>query len=77
MRGGRFAKGFAGVYAGYKWIESHADDVQRWCDKAVDRSANKPYGPYVESAAKVVQSLAKWIDENGGQASGSATKRRG
>lgn len=75
MRGGRFAKGFTGLYAGYKWIEAHADDVERWCQKAVERSGGKPYGRYVEPPARVVQALAKWIDENGGRASGSATRR--
>jgi hypothetical protein len=73
-KAGRLTKGFAGVYAGYKWVESHADDVQRWCDKAIEQTRSKPYGRYVEPPARLLTSAAKWIDQKGG-GSQSAKKK--
>ena len=29
------------VYAGYKWLEDHTDEVERWSAQAIDRSRGK------------------------------------
>lgn len=51
------------VYAGYKWFEDHADEVERVSIKAIERSKGKKIGRAVIPTAHVVIGAARWMQE--------------
>ena len=61
------------VYAGYKWLEEHADDVERWSDNAARRARGKSYDKVVGPAAQAVKAAAQWARKNQG---GSGARSR-
>jgi hypothetical protein len=52
------------VYAGYKWLEDHTDEVERWSAKAIESSRGKPSERLVVPVAGAAQSAARWMREN-------------
>jgi hypothetical protein len=52
------------VYAGYKWLEDHTDEVERWSAQAIDRSRGKRSEKFVVPAAGAAQAAARWMREN-------------
>jgi hypothetical protein len=66
------------VYAGYKWLEDHTDEVERWSARAVERSRGKPVEKFVTPVAGAAQSAARWMrdnNENAKRKSDQPTKR--
>jgi hypothetical protein len=66
------------VYAGYKWLEDHTDEVERWSARAVERSRGKPVEKFVTPVAGAAQSAARWMrdnNENARRKSEGPTKR--
>ncbi|MDQ4065502.1 MAG: hypothetical protein M3161_05590 [Actinomycetota bacterium] len=54
-------------YAAYKWLESHADEVERWADKAATKAVGTRAERVVTPPAKAVKRVARWIqDERSG-----------
>jgi hypothetical protein len=52
------------VYAGYKWLEDHTDEVERWSAKAIDSSRGKRSEKFVVPVAGAAQSAARWMRDN-------------
>ena len=52
------------VYAGYKWLEEHADEVERWSQNVMKRSHGTRYDKVVLPAARAVDAAAKWAKNN-------------
>lgn len=50
-------------YAAYKWLESHADEVERWADKAAGKAAGTKAERAVVPAARAVSRVAKWVQD--------------
>ena len=67
-------KTIAFVYAGYKWLEEHADDVERWSEQAMKRSAGKRYATVVTPAAQALNAAAKWARQNRGGSKGGGLR---
>lgn len=63
------------VYAGYKWLEDHTDEVERWSAKAIDRSRGKPSERFVVPAAGAAQAAARWMRDNNDNANRKSGKR--
>jgi hypothetical protein len=55
----------AAAYAGYKWLEKHADEIERGCDKAVNLASDKKYGQVVVLPATLVRHGARWLQDHG------------
>ena len=62
---GRGARAATIAYAGYKWFEDHADDVERFSHKAIERSKGKRIGRAVVPTAHVLIGAARWMQERG------------
>ena len=69
-------KTVAFLYAGYKWLEEHADDVERWSDNAAQRARGKSYDKVVGPAAQAVKTAAKWVKQNQRGDSGHSSRNR-
>jgi hypothetical protein len=52
------------LYAGYKWLEDHTDDVERWSGHAIQRSRGKRYEKVVVPVAGAARAAARWVREN-------------
>ncbi len=66
------------VYAGYKWLEDHTDEVERWSAQAIDRTRGKRSAKLVVPAAGAAQAAARWMRDNNDNAkrkSGKIKKR--
>lgn len=59
----RGAQAATAAYAGYKWFEDHADDVERFSIKAIERSKGKKVGRAVVPTAHVLIGAARWFQE--------------
>ncbi|MEA2453209.1 MAG: hypothetical protein QOG04_1919 [Actinomycetota bacterium] len=59
------AKAGAIAYGGYKWIEDHTDDLERWSNKVIESSEGKSYAKFAVPPAKIVRTSAIWIGKNG------------
>lgn len=57
------------AYAGYKWFEDHADDVEHYAQKAIDRSKKKSYGRIVVPTAHALIGAARWMQRQEGATS--------
>ena len=63
------------VYAGYKWLEDHTDEVERWSAKAIERSRGKASEKIVVPVAGAAQSAARWMRDNNDNAKRKSSKR--
>ena len=52
------------VYAGYKWLEDHTDEVERWSAQAIDRTRGKRSAKFVAPTAGAAQAAARWMRDN-------------
>ena len=74
---GRGAQAATFAYAGYKWFEDHADEVERFSQKAIDRSKGKKIGWAVVPTAHVLIGAARWMqDRNKTEKALPKTRRR-
>jgi hypothetical protein len=60
---GKGAQAATVAYAGYKWFEDHADDVERFSLQAIARSKGKKFGRAVVPTAHVLIGAARWVQE--------------
>jgi hypothetical protein len=63
----RIPKTAAFVYAGYKWLEDHTDEVERWSAKAMEHARGKRYEKIVNPAATAARTAARFVRDNHGR----------
>lgn len=61
---GPIPKAAAVLYAAYKWMEDHPDDVERWSQKAIEHAAGKRYEVAVLPPARALKATAIWMRDN-------------
>lgn len=59
--GRTLAKAGTLLYAGYKWLEDHTDEVDRWSARVIDKAAGKSYEKVVVPPARLARSAAEWV----------------
>lgn len=62
--GGPIPKAAALLYAGYKWMEDHTDEVERWSQKAMEHAEGKRYEVAVVPPARALKATARWMRDN-------------
>jgi hypothetical protein len=60
-KGKAIAKAGTAIYAGYKWLEDHTDEVDRWSARVIDKAAGKSYEKIVVPVAQLARSAAGWV----------------
>jgi hypothetical protein len=62
--GRALAKAGTAIYAGYKWLEDHTDEVDRWSAKVIEKAAGKSYEKVVVPPARLARSAAGWVSSS-------------
>lgn len=55
------AKAGTAIYAGYKWLEDHTDEVDRWSSRVIEKAAGKSYEKVIVPPARLAKTAADWV----------------
>ncbi|MPZ69547.1 MAG: hypothetical protein GEU71_08465 [Actinobacteria bacterium] len=61
---GPIPRAAAVLYATYRWMEDHTDEVERWSQKAIDHAEGKRYEVAVLPPARALKVTALWMRNN-------------